>query len=199
MNGTKQALREAMMAARLRLSLDQRTAFSHVIAERLLALSAVRRARTLALYAPLGAEVDTAEIARAAAASGKRVAYPRLVEGARALGFAACAEDALRPGALRTRAPPPEAPAVLAHELDAIVVPGLAFDACCRRLGRGGGYYDATLASLPARTARVGLAFEVQMVHAVPYEDHDLALDVVVTEAAVRFHAGACSSADTSR
>ena len=187
MSGPKQALREQMTAARLRLSSEERSVLSHAVARRVLALDLFDGARTLGLYAPMGAEVDTAEIARAAAARGKRVAYPRLVPGARALGFAACDEGALRPGALRTREPPPEATAVPLRELDAVFVPGLAFDAGARRLGRGRGHYDATLAALPPAAAKVGLAFELQIVAAVPCEDHDVALDVVVTEAAVRF------------
>ncbi len=199
MNGTKRALREAATVARLRLSPEERAAHSHVIAERVIALDLFERAHTLALYAPIGAEVDTAEIARAALARGKRIAYPRLVGGQRRLAFAACAEDALRPGALGTREPPAEAAPVPVQELDAVLVPGVAFDARCWRLGRGGGYYDATLAGLPTRSTKVGLAFEVQIVPAVPRDGHDLPVDVVVSEAAVRLRAGGSApSIDTS-
>ena len=187
MTGPKQALRAQMTAARLRLSSQHRAALSHAIAGRVLALDLFERARTLGLYAPMGAEVDTAEIARAAIERGKRIAYPRLVEGARALRFAACAEEELRPGALRTREPPPHADAVSLRELDAVIVPGLAFDAAARRLGRGGGHYDATLAALPGAVGKIGLAFELQIVPAVPCEEHDVPLDVVVTEEVTRF------------
>ncbi len=198
MNGPKPALRAQMTAARLRLSSEDRAALSQAIARRVLALDLFERARTLGLYAPMGAEVDTAEIARVALACGKRVAYPRLVEGVRALGFAACAQEDLRPGALRTREPPPHASAVPLRELDAVIVPGLAFDAGARRLGRGGGHYDATLAALPESTVKIGLAFELQIVPAVPCEEHDVALDVVVTEVAVRFRAREAVEADDS-
>jgi 5-formyltetrahydrofolate cyclo-ligase len=66
-------------------------------------------------------------------------------------------------------------------EIDCVVVPGVAFSPEGWRLGRGGGYYDATLAALP-RALRVGVAFEVQLVPTVPREPHDVALDAVVTE-----------------
>jgi 5-formyltetrahydrofolate cyclo-ligase len=196
MNVAKQALREAMVMARLRLSSDDRASFAHAIARHLLALTAFERAQTLGLYAPIGAEVDTTEIAQEAAARGKRLTYPRLVHGRRALEFVACREDELRPGALRTREPPLDAPAVPVSEIDTIIVPGVAFDASGNRLGRGRGHYDATLASLPPHAVRVGLAFEVQIAASVPREEHDVAVDVVVTEAAVRFRprAGAARS-----
>jgi len=57
----------------------------------------------------------------------------------------------------------------------------VAFDADGHRLGRGGGYYDATLAALP-HARRVGLAFDLQLVPAVPCQPHDAAVDAVVTE-----------------
>ena len=182
---SKQALRDAMIAARLRLSLADRAALSHAVAERVLALDTFARAQTVGLYAPMGAEVDTAEIAQTAAARGKRLAYPRLVEGGRALSFSACHADALLPGALRTREPPLDAQAVPLGELDLVLVPGVAFDARGRRLGRGRGHYDATLAGLPPSARRVGLAFELQIVPVIPQERHDALLDVIVTETRV--------------
>ena len=74
-----------------------------------------------------------------------------------------------------------------ATEIDLVVVPGVAFDAAGRRLGRGRGHYDATLAGLPAGAARIGLAFELQLVPEIPEEPHDVRLDAVVTEARVLF------------
>jgi 5-formyltetrahydrofolate cyclo-ligase len=183
----KRALRDRILAARRALPAADRARHSQAIAARLAALDAFARARVVALYAPTGAEVDTAPIATLALAAGKRVAYPRIVEGARALVFAACDAAALVPGVLGTRAPPAELACATVDELDLVVVPGVAFDAEGRRLGRGGGYYDATLALLPRGAARLGVAFEIQVVPAVPEEPHDVRLDGVVTEARVLF------------
>jgi 5-formyltetrahydrofolate cyclo-ligase len=58
----------------------------------------------------------------------------------------------------------------------------VAFDDTRRRLGRGGGYYDATLGAASGRALRVGLAFECQMVEAVPAAAHDIQVDAVATE-----------------
>ena len=185
--GPKQPLRAALIAARRALPVDDRLCRSRSIAVRLVELPAFARARTIGLYAPLGAEVDTAEVARLAAAAGKRIAFPRIVAGERALAYAACAIDALVVGALGTREPPPSAAAVPLSDLDLAVVPGVAFDGRGRRLGRGRGHYDATLAALPPHTARIGLAFELQIVAEVPEEPHDAPLDAVVTEARVLF------------
>ena len=69
----------------------------------------------------------------------------------------------------------------LPDEIGCVVLPGVGFSEDGHRLGRGGGYYDATLARMPG-AARVGVAFDVQLVPALPREAHDAALDAVVTE-----------------
>jgi 5-formyltetrahydrofolate cyclo-ligase len=60
-------------------------------------------------------------------------------------------------------------------------VPGVAFDASGRRLGRGGGSYDRALAARGAATLAVGLAYDEQVVDEVPTDAHDVPVDVVVT------------------
>ncbi|HET9597876.1 MAG TPA: 5-formyltetrahydrofolate cyclo-ligase [Anaeromyxobacteraceae bacterium] len=184
---TKDALRARLIAARRALSEADRARASDAIAARLVALEAFRSARAVGLYAPLGAEVDTAAIARAAEAAGKRVAWPRLAPSDRAMAFALCPPDALRPGPARALEPPAAAPACPIAEVDLVVVPGVAFDAEGRRLGRGRGHYDATLRSLRPGAACVGLAFEAQLVPALPEEPHDARVDAVVTEARIVF------------
>ena len=179
---SKRALRAEMLAARQRLPPAEREASSLAIAQRVATLPAFGAARTLALYPAMGAEVDAAWIARRALAAGKRLAWPRLQPGALALSFASCLPEELVPGPAGTRGPPPGAPGVPLGEIDLVLVPGVAFDPRGLRLGRGRGHYDATLAALPRRTARVGLAFEVQLVAEVPREAHDAPLDAVVTE-----------------
>jgi 5-formyltetrahydrofolate cyclo-ligase len=178
----KRRLRERLLAERARLPAERRAALSAAVADRIEGLPAWAAARTVALYAPMGAEVDTAAIARRAEAVGKRIAWPRLAPAGHALHFAACAPGELVAGPLSTREPPAGAPAVPPDEIDLVVVPGVAFDAGGRRLGRGRGHYDATLAALPRGAARIGLAFEIQLVSSVPAGPTDAAVDAVVTE-----------------
>ena len=62
-----------------------------------------------------------------------------------------------------------------------IIMPGVAFDDDCRRIGHGGGYYDRYLAEHPdLRT--VAVAFELQVQDKVPDEPHDIRPQFVVTE-----------------
>lgn len=66
-------------------------------------------------------------------------------------------------------------------KIDLVVVPGLAFDRQGRRLGRGGGYYDAFLAKVPARTPRIGLAFDFQVLKALPVLSHDISVTRIIS------------------
>ena len=73
--------------------------------------------------------------------------------------------------------PPPDA-----RSVDVIVVPGLAFTVDGKRLGQGGGWYDRFLPGLRDDCPMIGVGFEIQIVDDVPTEQHDVQLDVVVTE-----------------
>ena len=75
-----------------------------------------------------------------------------------------------------------DAPTVPVEELDLILVPGVAFDKKCNRLGRGGGFYDRFLDSVPPIVKTCGVSFEAQVVRLVPTRPHDRALDAVITE-----------------
>jgi 5-formyltetrahydrofolate cyclo-ligase len=71
------------------------------------------------------------------------------------------------------------------ESIDVMLVPGLAFDAAGRRLGFGGGYYDAAGRALRERrpaSLLVGFAYDFQIVDACPADARDVAVDVVVTE-----------------
>jgi 5-formyltetrahydrofolate cyclo-ligase len=188
-------MRERLLLTRLAVPLEQRAAMSARASERLLHLPPVAQAATIAFYAAVGSEADPTPAVDACAAAGKRVLFPRVSTSGRVLAFAVATLEELVPGAHRTREPPALAPRVPLEEIDCIIVPGVAFDASCRRLGRGGGFYDATLAELSPRSTRIGFALEPQIVSRVPSEGHDVPMHMVVTDARVLHAAVAASTA----
>jgi 5-formyltetrahydrofolate cyclo-ligase len=74
-----------------------------------------------------------------------------------------------------------EAPEVFPEVL---LVPPVAFDRRCYRIGYGAGFYDRTLPALRAihPVFALGFAFACQEIEAVPEEPHDVVLDAIVTE-----------------
>jgi len=179
----KRALRAELIQVRARLSKDERAERSRAIAARAAEVPELMAARTVALYAPLNTEVDPGEIVRRLTAAGNRVAWPKVQPSARLLSFASCEPAALVRGPLGALEPPANARPVALAELEAVLMPGVAFSVDGLRLGRGGGYYDATLKQVPPRALRIGLGFDVQIVPSLPREPHDVPLDLVLTEA----------------
>jgi 5-formyltetrahydrofolate cyclo-ligase len=174
----KPVTRRTVLSRRDALTADQRADASAKIAERAHPLLAAHR--VVALYAPKGSEVDTAALDASLRATGVRVVYPRVVDGRRELAFHEVAIAELVPSRFGLREPL-DGDAVALHSIDAFCIPGLAFDRDGWRVGWGHGHYDATLAAAPA-AARIGLAFECQLVEQVAHDPHDARVHVVVTE-----------------
>ncbi len=69
------------------------------------------------------------------------------------------------------------------EEVGAVLVPGLAFSwRTGFRVGRGGGYFDRYLSRLGGEVKRVGVALECQVLAEVPHEEHDRAVQWLLTE-----------------
>ena len=95
------------------------------------------------------------------------------------------AETATVVGPLGIRQPPPGAPTVDVAFVDAVLVPGRAFDRAGGRLGRGAGHYDRLLPSLRPPVPRVGVTLDRFVVDRVPVEPHDVPMTHLATEAGV--------------
>ena len=65
--------------------------------------------------------------------------------------------------------------------IELLVVPAIAADAAGRRLGRGKGHYDATLAAYGGKS--VALILDSQLVPEVPVGEHDRRVGAVCTDA----------------
>ncbi|MEZ4271321.1 MAG: 5-formyltetrahydrofolate cyclo-ligase [Myxococcota bacterium] len=77
--------------------------------------------------------------------------------------------------------PEPQGRPCALPEIEAIVVPGLAFDKKGGRIGYGAGYYDRTLSVYPGVT--IGLAYDFQVVSTLPQASHDAPMDWIITPA----------------
>jgi 5-formyltetrahydrofolate cyclo-ligase len=161
-----------------------RRAASRSASARLLELDEVRDAGAVLFYMATRLEIDPAPAMVECLRDGVRVTVPKVdadsgeieaveIESLDGRGFE---RDAL--GILVPR----EGKRVRATELDAVVLPGVAFDRHGARLGRGAGYYDRLLVRLTPRCRTIGFAFTCQVVDEIPCEPHDRHVNVVVTE-----------------
>ena len=183
---TKKELRGEIRRRLDALSPAERQLKNTAIAFELLHLPEFRRARTVMLFASLPDEVDTAPIIAAALSGGRRVGLPRCQAQSHNLDVVEIQDPArdLAPGYHGIQEPTGDH-LIVPEDLDFILVPGLAFNAAGLRLGRGAGYYDRFLARPDVTAVRCSIAFDCQVVDAVPRETHDLPVQIILTESRV--------------
>lgn len=64
---------------------------------------------------------------------------------------------------------------------DLVIVPIVCFDRNGYRIGYGSGFYDKILCNMYA-SRKIGVAYSFQENHNIPYETHDIKLELIVTE-----------------
>ncbi len=180
----KLALRRQVLAGRDAMAPVDRTTAAQAIIARIIALPSFATSRTVLLTLAFRTEWNTLPLVRAALASGKTVAIPRVNLATRMLDLHALADPDHDVGAGHQGIPEPlpHCPTLPPGTLDWVLVPGVAFDSAGRRLGYGGGFYDRLLPLVPRGAMRVAGAFDMQIVHRVPAAPHDHGVDAIVTE-----------------
>jgi 5-formyltetrahydrofolate cyclo-ligase len=136
-------------------------------------------ARTVAIYLPIGAEIDTLPLIERLDRRNLSIALPHVTSRRAGMRFLAWTPgDPLPAGPMGLRQPAADAPELVP---DLILTPLLAFDARLHRLGYGVGFYDRAFQALP-QARRVGLAWSVQQVATIADESWDVPLHAVATE-----------------
>lgn len=174
-----------MRAQRAAQPEPSRRAASERICQHIAGSEVFARARRIALYYPFAGEVDLRPLFESAWRAGKAVALPRLLDGATMEFRYHVPDSALGNNRFGIPEPSPDAEIARTEAIDLAVFPGVAFDAAGHRLGMGRGYYDRAFASAHG-AFRLGVGFALQLVAAVPADDHDLSMHAVVTELGLR-------------
>jgi 5-formyltetrahydrofolate cyclo-ligase len=177
----KQKLRANVRTARCSIDAAKRRDAAVSVSERLLALPETVRARLVLTYSASPEELDPHPAVEVLRMRGVSIAYPRIDAPGRLEAHVIGSEEDLEPGAFGVSEPTASAPVAPLRAVDIVIVPGIAFDPACARIGYGGGYYDRLLARLDPRCTLIGIAFDEQVVERIPVEPHDVALDFVVT------------------
>jgi len=174
---SKEQIRNQTLEKRDSLSSDQIAQLSSMIAKNLSVLDPFVKAKIVLFYASHKSEVFTDGMINEALLT-KKIVLPRM-EGGTIVPTLIMDMDNLIPGHGGIREPL-SAPSVKISSIDAIIVPGIAFDEKGRRIGTGYGYYDRFLKKTHA--VKIGLGFECQIVQDIPHQEHDVDMDFVVTE-----------------
>ena len=174
----KRLIRKQIFAARKQCSDAQVEEGSHQITDQVLKLSEFMKANHILAYADYNHEVMTRYIIEEAWKAGKEVAVPKVV-GKDMIFYRLTDFSQLEPGYFGI--PEPVRGEIVKWEDALMVMPGVAFDPENNRVGYGGGFYDKYLEKHPNLHA-VAIAFELQMYRELPFEEHDIKPEKVVTE-----------------
>lgn len=182
MEREKEVQRALALARRRALTAAERSMHSAAICERLATLPILQNAKRILSYMATSDEADLSAFHTRAAGEGKTLAFPVSDPSGHMAAYVPVGPDSWQRGRFGILAPIPEfSRLMLPEELDAVILPCVAFDGHGRRLGHGGGYYDRYLPQCP-RAARVLVAFEVQRLEFVAVDEHDQNAHEVVTE-----------------
>lgn len=184
----KKALRKQARAARAALAPDYRRFAVRRALRQALRAGLFLKGRRWSFYLPVNDEFDVLPLLNQALHMGKDCFLPITAHRiAQPLRFARL--DG-RHGLTHNRygiVEPHAHELMNARWLDVMLLPLVGFDRQGRRLGMGGGYYDATLAYLRSRRRwrrplLVGVAYACQELPEVPTEPWDVRLDMLLTE-----------------
>ncbi len=181
----KTELRKSMLAKRKQLTAEERGQAGQAAMQQVLQL--VAGCRTVMLYMPFRGELDTLPLAHELERQGIGVAVPLTDQANRKLTPALLkGTAALVPGAYGILEPAiGHYRELSATALDAVIVPGVAFDLMGYRIGYGGGYYDRFLPSLRPDCLTIGYAYHWQVVDQVPKDAWDARLSWLATDTSV--------------
>ena len=186
----KARLRAEKLAARSAMSGESRIEKSMLIADAGGELLAIEPGEDVAGFFPIRSEVDVRPLMQRLKERGARLSMPVVLDRETIEFRELVAGAPLIETGFGTSGPGPEATVV---DPDLILVPMAAFDRLGHRIGYGGGYYDRAISRLHAKGRRprlIGVAFDCQQVDVIPAEDHDVALDAVLTESGLLRIAG---------
>ena len=183
----KRLIREAMRRRRSEIPAEERDAAAMAIASNADkgTLDLFQRAQTIMVYLAGGHELPMRFLMDRAWRRDKRICVPAYEEW----------RDSYRPveftrttplvqGRFNIREPSVQLP-VAVWDVNAFIVPGLAFDLTGGRLGYGGGYFDKILSEAPLSAISIGVAYDWQVLdedQTLPQHSADKKLAWIVTD-----------------
>lgn len=158
---------------------------SRKIIGKLLSMECIKKATTIMLYFDFNNEVKTDQLITKLLSLRKTVVAPVTIKDKKKLipfKFNNLIDD-ITIGSYGIREPKQNPSNELSIDIiDIVVVPAVAYDKNCYRLGYGGGFYDRFIENLKNDTITIGIAFDLQIFDSIPKDIYDAQLNYVITE-----------------
>ena len=184
----KKDFRKRVINERSKKSKEFLSQSSSIITKKLLQVDCIQKAKNIMLYLDFNNEVQTDNLVNKLINLGKIVSSPITLKNEKKLMPYEIVnlKDGIKIGTYNIREPNIEySTCINVKDLDIVIVPAVAYDESCYRLGYGGGFYDRFLETLSPDTKKVGIAFDFQIFKEIPKEPHDAQLDFIITESRI--------------
>lgn len=180
----KKQIRPKLIKLRKNLSPQHIHRLSTIICHHIVSTSEFQTAHHLAFYMPKEGEVDLRPLIELAEDSGKSCYLP-VLESQKLSFYCYKNNDPLIKNRYGIEEPQiqEKIPKNL-EDLDLILMPLVAFDPKCHRIGYGAGYYDRTLHQKKKHSKPwlIGVGYEFQKVEDIIPDSWDIALNKIITE-----------------
>lgn len=189
---TKEELRGQMRTVRADLTGTKREAAEQQAADHMMAFLRQSKPHRLYPFVSCRTEIDSIRLLQRVwkELPDIAVAVPR-VEGQRMQFYAVREMQDLHKGAMGILEPAGVEPVRVEDGI--MLVPGLAYDERGYRAGYGAGFYDRYFAEHglcepnASGVLKIGYAFSFQLVQRMEAQEHDVALDALMTEKGIKF------------
>ncbi len=185
----KNKLRIKIQNKRDNLSILNRKKRSKIIAEKFVSTVYYNDSNNILIYYPFRSEIDVTIIISQALKNKKNIILPRVHNHNLKLFYV----DNLKKQLERSTHGIMEPIAGLCRptkisDIDLAIVPGVVFDKNLNRLGYSGGFYDRLLPLIPAGVKKIALCFDIQVVDSIPVLEHDIKVDLLITDISTYHH-----------
>jgi 5-formyltetrahydrofolate cyclo-ligase len=181
----KEELRKKYLQERSEIPQNKISSWSQKINKQFLKLPQLETAKKVMAYASMRKEIETFDLMEELLDQGYLLYLPYTIKDQIDLGTAQIndLDSELKEGVYGVQEPVArirgeEVP----EDLDVIVVPGACFTPEGYRIGYGGGYYDSFLSKHANGALKVGFCYDRFIVDSIPVEEHDVPVDLIVTE-----------------
>jgi 5-formyltetrahydrofolate cyclo-ligase len=183
----RKEMRAQLIDRRLRISSQDRAAWSAHLGAALETLLAASSGALIGCYWPFRGEFDARPVLTSLRDRGARLALPVVVEKGQPLAFRAWTADTQLIRGVWGIPIPADGEAV---RPDILIAPLVGFDPAGYRLGYGGGFYDRTITAQPAKPLTIGVGFALARLATIHPQPHDIPMDAIVTEDGVQQRPG---------
>ncbi|NLL30371.1 MAG: 5-formyltetrahydrofolate cyclo-ligase [Clostridiales bacterium] len=179
----KRNIRKEVLMKRSKMKAEEKELKDNIILEKLFETNLYKNARNIFTYISFGDEINTIKLIERALKDNKNISVPKTYRETRTMNaiFIPCLKE-LKENHMGILEPIDDSIVIKKEDIDLIIVPGAVFDKDFNRIGYGGGYYDRYLEDIAYKNNKVVLAYDFQIVDKIEKEEHDVKVDIIITD-----------------